>query len=60
MKAAVLHIFIIASLLSLSLAQSGKISINTNARMMQDQYKRTVIFHGVNVVYKIPPYIPDG
>ena len=23
-----------------------------------DQYNRTIIFHGVNVVYKIPPYIP--
>jgi endoglycosylceramidase len=28
--------------------------------MMQDQYKRSVIFHGVNVVYKVDPYIPDA
>jgi endoglycosylceramidase len=26
---------------------------------MQDSYGRSVIFHGVNVVYKVDPYIPD-
>ena len=27
---------------------------------MQDSYGRSVIFHGVNVVYKIPPYLPSS
>ena len=27
--------------------------------MMVDQYNRTMIFHGVNVVLKVPPYIPE-
>ena len=37
----------------------GEITINTDERLMQDEYGRTVIFHGVNVVYKRPPYFPD-
>ena len=30
--------------------------------MIEDSFGRTVIFHGVNVVYKVDPYIPtiDG
>ena len=30
--------------------------------MFEDEENRTVIFHGVNVVYKVPPYLPtlDG
>lgn len=27
--------------------------------MFQDEYNRSVIFHGVNIVYKQDPYIPD-
>lgn len=26
---------------------------------MIDKYNRSVIFHGVNVVYKVDPYIPS-
>lgn len=35
------------------------ISIDNNNRLIKDEYGRHTIFHGVNVVYKIPPYIPD-
>ena len=29
--------------------------------MFEDGYNRTVLFHGVNVVYKVDPYLPsDG
>lgn len=41
-------------------AQSVKplITVDPATRQIKDQYGRSVIFHGVNVVYKIPPYIP--
>ena len=30
------------------------------SRMFIDVDGRTVLFHGVNVVYKVPPYIPSN
>ncbi len=43
-----------------SLSEVGcQITINPATKMMQDKYNRTVIFHGVNVVYKVPPYVPS-
>ena len=27
---------------------------------MVDQYNRTVVLHGVNIVYKIAPYLPSN
>ena len=42
--------------------QSGRISINPqalNSRLMQDEAGRSVLFHGVNIVYKVHPYIPQ-
>ena len=40
-------------------AQSGEITVNTTSRFMIDGQRRTTIFHGVNVVYKVDPYIPS-
>lgn len=42
-------------------AQSAKplITVDPSTRSIRDQFGRNVIFHGVNVVYKIPPYIPS-
>ena len=38
-----------------------RIDINTGNRSFIDQSGRQVLFHGVNVVYKVDPYIPgDG
>lgn len=38
------------------------ITVNPETRFMEDAFGRTVIFHGVNAIYKIAPYIPtiDG
>ena len=36
----------------------GKFSIDPEARVIRDGDDRHVIFHGVNVVYKVAPYIP--
>lgn len=47
-----------ALLASAVLAQTGQISINPKAKLLQDGVSRSVIFHGVNVVYKVHPYIP--
>jgi len=46
------------ALLGLVTAQEGLIKINPNSRFMVDSHGRSTIFHGVNVVYKIDPYIP--
>lgn len=36
----------------------GLIQVNPETKRLVDQFGREVFFHGVNVVYKIPPYIP--
>lgn len=48
----------VAALLGLAAAQSGEITVNTTTRFMIDGARRPTIFHGVNVVYKVDPYIP--
>jgi endoglycosylceramidase len=47
---------LVAMVLSLALTQGIKLDPDT--RMFVDDYGRTVIFHGVNAVVKLPPYIP--
>jgi len=39
-------------------AQLGPITVNTTTRFMVDSVGRSVLLHGVNVVYKVDPYIP--
>ena len=38
---------------------SARIDIDTGNRTFVDQTGRQVLFHGVNVVYKVDPYIPS-
>lgn len=39
----------------------ARIAVNTQTKSLVDEFGRNVLFHGVNVVYKIAPYIPsDG
>lgn len=33
--------------------------MDESQRVIKDQYGRHVIYHGVNVVYKVAPYLPD-
>ena len=43
------------------LAQSqAKISSDPASRQIVDEFGRSVIFNGVNVVYKVDPYIPSN
>ena len=37
----------------------AKITINPESRQFIDEFGRSVLFHGVNVVYKVDPYIPS-
>lgn len=52
------HLAAAALLLSCVSCQTGEITVNTTSRFMIDGARRTIIFHGVNVVYKVDPYIP--
>jgi endoglycosylceramidase len=36
----------------------SRISVNPETRQFVDESGRSVLFHGVNVVYKVAPYIP--
>jgi hypothetical protein len=40
------------------LAANAQVTINDNARFIDDK-GREIMFHGVNSVYKIAPYIPE-
>jgi len=37
----------------------AKIAVNPDTRQLVDDAGRAVVFHGVNVVYKVAPYIPS-
>ena len=56
--------FLLTLSLSLPLSDShrdlklGLIQVNPETKRLVDQFGREVFFHGVNVVYKIPPYVP--
>ena len=48
-----------AAIIGLTSAQSGEITVNTTSKFMIDGSRRSTIFHGVNVVYKVDPYLPS-
>ena len=53
--------FVSAIIASIAVAQTAPIHVNSEMRMLADADGRAIIFHGVNVVYKVDPYIPsDG
>ncbi len=37
----------------------SSLHVDTNSSLFIDQYNRTLIFHGVNVVFKTFPFHPD-
>jgi len=47
-----------ASVAGLLNSVDAKIGINSSTRQFVDDNGRSVVFHGVNVVYKVDPYIP--
>ncbi|KAI6660971.1 EGCase [Oopsacas minuta] len=44
--------------LAATLQNLGSISVNPETKRLIDKFGREVYFHGVNVVYKVPPYVP--
>lgn len=50
-----IKILFISILLSISLSQ---ITIDPETRTYRDEFGRARIFHGQNVVVKLPPYLP--
>lgn len=47
-------------LLSISIAFASNYRVNPNTRFIIDQYNRSTLFHGVNAIYKLPPYYPPN
>jgi hypothetical protein len=46
-------------LLSIIFLHIKTLTVKTINSLIQDQYNRYTIFHGVNVVYKIAPFYPS-
>lgn len=49
----------LAGLVGFASCQEGPIRINPKTRFMVDGSNRATIFHGVNIVYKVDPYVPS-
>lgn len=52
---------VICSVLAFELIQCQlpRIRVDPNSQHFVDEYGRVRIFHGVNVVYKVPPFLPN-
>ncbi len=37
----------------------GPFKLSSSKKFILDKYNRYIIFHGVNIVYKLPPYLPN-
>lgn len=50
-----------AAAIASTAAALDRVSVDPETQMFIDSSGRTTLFHGVNVVYKVAPYIPsDG
>jgi hypothetical protein len=49
----------LTSLLATVAALSADIIVDSTDRVLRDHSGRHRIFHGVNIVYKTSPYMPD-
>ena len=54
MKLTLLFIIILVSIVNAS-----GFTVDPIERAIRDKYGRHMLFHGVNVVYKLAPFIPD-
>ncbi|CAF3853837.1 unnamed protein product [Rotaria sp. Silwood1] len=53
------HLFFFSFFIVRSHSELSRIKVDLNTQHFIDEYGRVRIFHGVNVVYKVPPYLPD-
>ena len=50
----ILFVLIISSIIT-----QGPFKQSSSKKFILDKYNRFIIFHGVNIVYKLPPYLPN-
>lgn len=55
----IVHLFILTLLLAYSQSYLPRIQVDPDSQHFIDEYGRVRIFHGVNVVYKVPPFLPN-
>ena len=51
---------IFASVAAAYTRSGGLVTVDPSSRMLLDSEGRTLILHGVNAIYKVPPYLPDS
>ena len=54
-----IYLFIFNIFIACSLSELPHIRVDPSTQHFIDEYGRVRIFHGVNVVYKVPPYLPN-
>lgn len=55
----IIYFFVFLLLIVNIHSQLSRIQVDPESQHFIDEYGRVRIFHGVNVVYKIPPYLPN-
>jgi hypothetical protein len=53
------HLALLGLILALQLILTLTLKVNPTTSLFTDQYNRSLIFHGVNTVYKTYPFYPD-
>jgi endoglycosylceramidase len=54
-----MNYLILATTVLFTVANSKKVHVDPATKRLRDEYGRDLLFHGVNVIYKMAPYIPD-
>ncbi len=55
----IIFLFVFFFFIGHSDCQLSRIKVDPNTQQFIDEYGRVRIFHGVNVVYKLPPFLPN-
>jgi len=55
----IIYLLVFLSFIGHSYGQLSRIQVDPNTQYFIDEYGRVRIFHGVNVVYKLPPFLPN-
>ena len=53
-----LKLLIAVTILAANIAHGFRVGVNTETGMFTDHWGRSLIFHGQNVVVKLPNYLP--
>jgi endoglycosylceramidase len=55
----IIYLFVFLFFIGYSYCELSRIQVDPNSQHFVDEYGRVRIFHGVNVVYKLPPFLPN-